>query len=246
MLSFESHERLVPPCMKQLLLFLHTKHHLKHHERMALVLFLKGMLMSTLTVGKQLHPQKWVICERCRSDINTLNLNYSCTFKFFSISLGQHKFPQSLFERSTFKFSLTTRKQSNPDNSTHSKVYIFSLFTYLLYLLKSGEWTELPGIGIPHSDTTTYILREFRKTMSPEQIRHKKYAYNIRHLYGLEGGRIDRAPMQCCTMIDYNLCPYKSSDTKHLHELLSDVTELPAEVLEKLTTSCSAGNYQVL
>lgn len=65
-------------------------------------------------------------------------------------------------------------------------------------------------------DALIFWEREFTRSMSHDDFQ-KKYAYNVRHLYGKEGGRKNYAPYSCMKIVlgtqpgvgEFHGCPYK-------------------------------------
>jgi hypothetical protein len=50
-------------------------------------------------------------------------------------------------------------------------------------------------------ETLSLIESEFLKELPPDVIAKKGYLYSIRHLYGLEGSRINRKPCTCADIV---------------------------------------------
>eukprot|EP00051_Salpingoeca_urceolata_P014502 m.184702 g.184702 ORF g.184702 m.184702 type:complete len:558 (-) comp18104_c0_seq1:140-1813(-) len=80
----------------------------------------------------------------------------------------------------------------------------------------------LKGAGMGVQDQIKFWESEFRQVMSEATIRTKRYRYSIRHLYGLEGSRIDRAPYKCAKIISDFTCPFASFDALGLRAFLKN------------------------
>jgi len=86
----------------------------------------------------------------------------------------------------------------------------------------------LKGAGLSMEESLLFFQQEFTKIMSTEDF-NKKYAYNIRHMYGKEGKRQDYTPYNCQKIIlgnqpqsgEHHGCPYKTYDDFNLSSLLS-------------------------
>lgn len=76
----------------------------------------------------------------------------------------------------------------------------------------------LKGIGLNVDEALKFWSHEFTKSskMNMDTF-NKEYKYNIRHIYGLEGGRINYKPYDCATILlrkkpqkgEYHGCPYR-------------------------------------
>lgn len=86
----------------------------------------------------------------------------------------------------------------------------------------------LKGAGMTMEEQTIYFQREFTKIMTSEKF-NKEYTYNIRHMYGKEGKRVNYTPYSCSKIIlgtapnsgEHHGCPYRHYDDEHLAALLS-------------------------
>ncbi|KAI1708182.1 eukaryotic and archaeal DNA primase, large subunit domain-containing protein [Ditylenchus destructor] len=74
----------------------------------------------------------------------------------------------------------------------------------------------LKGIGMSMDSALAFFRQEFTKVMDGDKF-SKEYSYNIRHMYGKEGSRIDQKPLACSTIIlgsapaahDCHGCPFR-------------------------------------
>jgi DNA primase large subunit len=100
-----------------------------------------------------------------------------------------------------------------------------SRFVYQLFL---------KGAGLAVGETLGLFEREFLQVKTPDVIKKKGYLYSIRHLYGLEGSRIDRKPHTCAQIISKHSgkCPMAQAAT--LGDEL-DVVGVPQVVRENFT-----------
>lgn len=76
----------------------------------------------------------------------------------------------------------------------------------------------LKGIGLNVDEALKFWSHEFTKSSKMNiDTFNKEYKYNIRHIYGLEGGRINYKPYDCATILqrkrpqkgEYHGCPYR-------------------------------------
>ena len=85
----------------------------------------------------------------------------------------------------------------------------------------------LKGAGMSMEEQLAYMSREFSKLSSQEDY-NKKYAYNVRHLYGKEGGRKNYPPKNCQKIImgpvpqngEHHGCPFRHSTSESLTSML--------------------------
>lgn len=90
----------------------------------------------------------------------------------------------------------------------------------------------LKGIGLNVDEALKFWQHEFTKNakMNVDTF-NKEYKYNIRHIYGLEGGRINYKPYDCNTILlkrrpqkgEYHGCPYRDMP---LDSLVSSLGEM--------------------
>lgn len=86
---------------------------------------------------------------------------------------------------------------------------------HLKYTARQQFTLFLKGVGLSLEDALTFWANEF-KSVSIDKF-NKEYKYNIRHSYGLEGGRINYKPWDCRTILskprpqkgEYHGCPYR-------------------------------------
>ncbi|VDL80126.1 unnamed protein product [Nippostrongylus brasiliensis] len=87
--------------------------------------------------------------------------------------------------------------------------------------------TEFP-LGLSLDEALAFMREEFTKKIDSDKF-EKQYAYNIRHMYGKEGRRVNYPAFPCSTIIlgnppasgDCHGCPFKHLD----HQLLSQRME---------------------
>ncbi|ODQ63639.1 DNA primase large subunit [Nadsonia fulvescens var. elongata DSM 6958] len=98
-----------------------------------------------------------------------------------------------------------------------------SLDGHLKYFGRQQYGLFLKGIGLKVDEALKFWRLSFSKI--PEDKFQKEYRYNIRHNYGLEGGRKQYRPYDCKSIINQNAtpgpgdhhgCPYKHFPIDHL------------------------------
>lgn len=90
----------------------------------------------------------------------------------------------------------------------------------------------LKGIGLNVDEALKFWSNEFTKSgkMSIDSF-NKEYRYNIRHIYGLEGSRVNYKPYDCNTILskrrpqrgEYHGCPYRDLPMELLVSNLNDM-----------------------
>ena len=89
----------------------------------------------------------------------------------------------------------------------------------------------LKGAGLSMDQALMFFQRHFSAVTA--ETFGKQYAYGIRHLYGREGGKIDKKPYHCAQIIlgqapassgEHHGCPYKHYDATHLSALLRQLS----------------------
>lgn len=90
----------------------------------------------------------------------------------------------------------------------------------------------LKGIGLNVDEALKFWSYEFTKSskMNMDTF-NKEYKYNVRHIYGLEGGRINYKPWDCNTILlrkrpqrgEYHGCPYRDLQMELLVSTLNDM-----------------------
>lgn len=68
----------------------------------------------------------------------------------------------------------------------------------------------LKGAGVPVAEQLQLWESEFLHVKTKEEVAKKRYMYSIRHIYGLEGSRINRPPYSCPKIIKEHSgrCPF--------------------------------------
>lgn len=113
--------------------------------------------------------------------------------------------------------------------------------SHLKYTGRQQLGLFLKGIGLSVDEALKFWAYQFTKNgsgMTMEKF-NKEYKYNIRHSYGLEGGRTNYKPWDCATILskpkpgkgEYHGCPYRdlSADSlvSNLNEMgISDQLEI--------------------
>lgn len=92
------------------------------------------------------------------------------------------------------------------------------LNSHLKYTGRQQLSLFLKGIGLNVDEALKFWAFQFTKTskMNMDTF-NKEYKYNVRHAYGLEGGRINYKPWDCATILlkpkpqrgEYHGCPYR-------------------------------------
>ncbi|KAM3124659.1 hypothetical protein CJJ07_001384 [Candidozyma auris] len=90
----------------------------------------------------------------------------------------------------------------------------------------------LKGIGLNVDEAMKFWSYQFTKSskMNMDTF-NKEYKYNVRHTYGLEGGRINYKPWDCATILskpkpqkgEYHGCPYRDLPLESLVETLGQM-----------------------
>jgi DNA primase large subunit len=123
-----------------------------------------------------------------------------------------------------------------PDLVSHMPLCMRQLHTGLKQDKHLKHWGRLQyglflkGAGLSMDEAMAFFQRHFGSVGSDDFT--KKYAYNIRHMYGKEGKRADYTPYACTKIIlgnapsstgDHHGCPYKHYDDQHLASLLQQL-----------------------
>ncbi|XP_078701408.1 DNA primase large subunit-like isoform X1 [Branchiostoma floridae x Branchiostoma belcheri] len=101
----------------------------------------------------------------------------------------------------------------------------FSRLQYTLFLKE---------VGLPVQEALSFWKQEYSRPGCGDSCTHhwdrdgRRYTYNIRHLYGLEGSRVNYRSHCCQGILERRLqpgeeggCPFRHFDTKHLQQLLN-------------------------
>ncbi|CEP23957.1 PRI2 [Cyberlindnera jadinii] len=119
---------------------------------------------------------------------------------------------------------------------------------HLKYTARQQFTLFLKGIGLSLEDALTFWSGEF-KSVSIDKF-NKEYKYNIRHSYGLEGGRINYKPWDCRTILskprpqkgEYHGCPYRDLSSDSLARKLREMGLEEKDVQQILEIS-DKGDY---
>ncbi|EDQ87888.1 uncharacterized protein MONBRDRAFT_9650 [Monosiga brevicollis MX1] len=79
---------------------------------------------------------------------------------------------------------------------------------------------QVDGAGLCVTESVELFTSEYRQAMGAAAVARKRYAYSIRHLYGLEGSRIDHSPQSCSDVLQGEGCPFRSADAQQLKQAL--------------------------
>ncbi|GEQ72204.1 hypothetical protein JCM33374_g5891 [Metschnikowia sp. JCM 33374] len=106
------------------------------------------------------------------------------------------------------------------------------LNSHLKYDARQQFGLFLKGIGLNVDEALKFWSNEFTKSgkMSMDSF-NKEYRYNIRHIYGLEGSRVNYKPYDCNTILskkrpqrgEYHGCPYRDLP---MESLVSNLNEM--------------------
>uniref|UniRef100_A0A915DK93 DNA primase large subunit n=1 Tax=Ditylenchus dipsaci TaxID=166011 RepID=A0A915DK93_9BILA len=147
--------------------------------------------------------------------------------------------PEMVDELARISFPLCMRNINTQLKIDH-KVRYFARRQYGLFL---------KGIGMSMESSLAFFRKEFTQVMDGDKF-SKEYAYNIRHMYGKEGHRVDARPMSCATIIlgntpapqDCHGCPYRHMETSGLARKL-EVLGLSQEQTKKITDLTKVSQY---
>jgi DNA primase large subunit len=108
----------------------------------------------------------------------------------------------------------------------------------------------LKGIGLSLEDALRFWRDEFAQQIDADKF-EKKYAYNIRHNYGVEGKRTNYTPYSCMKIImssvgpdDAHGCPFRHSDLLHLKQQLL-AWNVPVAGINEVAEYVTQGHYQL-
>lgn len=145
-----------------------------------------------------------------------------------------------------------------PDLVSHMPLCMRQLQTGLKQEKHLKHWGRLQyglflkGAGLSMDEAMIFFQRHFGSMTSDEF--QKKYAYNIRHMYGKEGKRADYTPYACTKIIlgnapastgDHHGCPYKHYDDQHLSSLLQQLNIGTAEERMEILRLKKDGQFQL-
>lgn len=120
---------------------------------------------------------------------------------------------------------------------------------HLKYTARQQFQLFLKGVGLSLEDSLNFWSKEFTQSISIEKF-NKEYKYNIRHSYGLEGGRINYKPWDCRTILnkprpqkgEYHGCPYRDLNKDSLLNKLKSLELTDNEILQIFEIN-SKGEY---
>lgn len=110
----------------------------------------------------------------------------------------------------------------------------------------------LKGIGLTVEDSLQFWSSSFQPKI-PRDVFEKKYAYNVRYIYGKEGRRADWKPFGCGKIISgsapgngqHHGCPFKHFDSRNLRLLLNKIAKDRGVSVDEIVNKASEGHYQV-
>lgn len=113
----------------------------------------------------------------------------------------------------------------------------------------------LKGIGLSVDEALKFWAHQFTKgatTMTMEKF-NKEYKYNIRHLYGLEGARINYKPWDCATILskprpgkgESHGCPYRDLPVDSLVSNLNEMGIHDQQDINVVVDDVSSREYTV-
>uniref|UniRef100_A0A914MUI6 DNA primase large subunit n=1 Tax=Meloidogyne incognita TaxID=6306 RepID=A0A914MUI6_MELIC len=115
---------------------------------------------------------------------------------------------------------------------------------HLRYNARNQYGLFLKGIGLSLEGALEFFRSEFTKRMESDQF-NKQYRYNIRHMYGMEGNRIDKKPLSCSSIIlgaapngiDCHGCPFRHMESELLTKKLNNIGLNEDQVAEIMYSS---------
>lgn len=112
----------------------------------------------------------------------------------------------------------------------------------------------LKGIGLNVDEALKFWAYEFTKSskMNMDTF-NKEYKYNVRHIYGLEGGRINYKPYDCNTILlrkrpqkgEYHGCPYRDLPLDLLVSNLNDMGITDQHLINGIVEDVNKQDYTV-
>uniref|UniRef100_A0A7E4V3S3 DNA primase large subunit n=1 Tax=Panagrellus redivivus TaxID=6233 RepID=A0A7E4V3S3_PANRE len=107
----------------------------------------------------------------------------------------------------------------------------------------------LKTAGMSLESSLAFFRHEFTKKIEPDKF-NKEYAYNVRHMYGKEGGRREGQGMDCRQIVlgnapaaqDCHGCPFKHCEPEHLAQKL-EAMGLNKDDTKKAVTLAKMSQY---
>ena len=117
---------------------------------------------------------------------------------------------------------------------------------HLKFFARQQYGLFLKGAGLSLEGNVALFRHEFTKKMDINKF-DKTYVYNIRHMYGKEGNRVDHKPLGCPSIIlnnqpgqnDCHGCPFRHAEPKVLEQRLQTL-QISKERIDKVTLKSSA------
>ncbi|KAI6202868.1 hypothetical protein M3Y94_00490400 [Aphelenchoides besseyi] len=162
-------------------------------------------------------------------------VNEGSTSRTIPNATGREIRPEQVDELSRSSFPPCMRQiHSNLRENNHLKH--FARQQYGLFL---------KGAGMSLDNSIAFFRNYFTRKMDMDKFT-KNYVYNIRHMYGKEGNRVDHKPMSCSTIIlnnppgrnDCHGCPFKHADNRILLQRLQNM-QIGKEKAEKIIKMAS-------
>lgn len=131
---------------------------------------------------------------------------------------------------------------------------------HLKYFARQQYGLFLKGAGMPLDESIRFFRDEFTKRMDVDKVGSstmhslwsrycvlqftKNYVYNIRHMYGQEGNRVDHKPSNCANIIlnnqpganDCHGCPFRHVEANKLANRLTNM-QISKERVDSVRTS---------
>lgn len=110
----------------------------------------------------------------------------------------------------------------------------------------------LKGLGLTMEDVRLYFRSEFSKKMDIETYNKSGHDYMVRHLFGKEGKRSEKAPYSCMKIITSNVpsagdahgCPFRHSDSENLERKLT-AWKIPKVQIKEIVQLVEGQHYQL-
>lgn len=112
----------------------------------------------------------------------------------------------------------------------------------------------LKGVGMTVDEALKFWAQQFTKsTKMNMDTFNKEYRYNVRHTYGLEGGRINYKPWDCNTILlkpkpqkgEYHGCPYRDLPVELLINNLGEMGVKDPHDINNIVEDVNKHNYTI-